>query len=250
MNHSLEFGSSQNITCFVKKILTRWWTMPRASGFVFLLRIPESTMSHICFLLICWFLSVGCMHFRTCNIRYQLPNIRRNLGIASSKKSRRTRRSRCYSFQISNSLILHWLGWSPRISRSHWALNKSSNLFFSICVNWFNIGMWDADDYCHGSPCAGGKSFSFRLLPQVLLWWNSSSRTLDSLDSETSTSFWTCCKFGTSVTRGNLVWLMHLAVEFLTRFHANHIAGSVSERLIACDRVWWNRNPFLWAVFK
>ena len=92
-----------------------------------------------------------------CSIRYQLPNMRRNRNIVFSKMSRRTRRFRYYPL-VTNQI----LGFSTEvvdlirfleILQQHIAvvvifelLNYLSNFFFSICLNLFNSGMWNAKD--------------------------------------------------------------------------------------------------------
>ena len=131
-----------------------------------------------------------------------------------------------------------WLGWFSNC----WINFLTVSLRFVSCC-------WTAE---WGVPGIHKSTLPLRVSPQHLsdaLWWSD--------DFLASWPGWSCrplCELGFSVIRSTLgdrctlryssSWvLMHTALSI-------QIEGSVLWRTIACDRVWQNCNPLLWASFK
>ena len=99
-NHSLEvwFFSTYHVLCdtLLDALIDQAWDLGIGSSF---LRIQESTMRQFCLCSTVDFFPMAACIFRMCSTRYHFLNMRRNLDIVPSKKSRRTQGFLCCPFQ-------------------------------------------------------------------------------------------------------------------------------------------------------
>ena len=180
--------------------------MPGTSGLVLLLFTYPGidNMSNLS-LLNCRLFSVGCMHFP--HVQYTIPISQYEAQSGHCLFEEVSLNSKISVLPIS--VIKSFDSWLKRLISSDFS-KSFSNIFlfgwFSNCsINRLTVSLRFVFTFSTVECGMPGIRKSTRLLLQVsLCLWTSFSQSSDFLESVISTSFWSCCEFGTSVTRGSL----------------------------------------------